>query len=311
MPNSRLLNYLRGFLFLICFLCTAGFTLAQTPTPSPSTPKLPADPNGFSAQFDSSAIGITCGLPESLNRSDGIRCCNTTFSSGNTIKKPEDIVPKFFCLSGIPGMGVVEDIVDVGCDVTLGLFCDSDDQQVPDACLSDAVYAIFGSSPASSLMTGVSDQASATAVPQPCIEGAEPTSSDYASASCKCVPAKADANGVSRLCSLYMTGSFDKQTCTRCASRGGYWTGIGCMKTDIAGFAGSIIGVGMGIGGAATFLCIIYAAFILQTSRGNPEKIKKAQESLRACISGLLLIIFSIFLLRLIGVTILQIPGLS
>ncbi len=147
--------------------------------------------------------------------------------------------------------------------------------------------------------------------PQPCMEGAQPTNSAYESASCKCVPAKEDANGVSRLCNLYMRGSSDMQICGACASSGGYWTGIGCIKTDITGFTGSIIGVGMGIGGAATFLCIIYAAFILQTSRGNPEKIKKAQESLRACISGLLLIIFSIFLLRLIGVTILQIPGLS
>jgi hypothetical protein len=67
---------------------------------------------------------------------------------------------------------------------------------------------------------------------------------------------------------------------------------------------------GVGLAGIAAFLCIIYAAFILQTSRGNPERIKKAREYLTNCIIGLLIIIFAVFVLRLIGVDILQIAGL-
>ena len=41
------------------------------------------------------------------------------------------------------------------------------------------------------------------------------------------------------------------------------------------------------------------------------EKIKKAQDLLTSCIMGLMLIIFAVFILRLVGVNILRIPGFS
>ena len=50
---------------------------------------------------------------------------------------------------------------------------------------------------------------------------------------------------------------------------------------------------------------------MMQTSQGNPEKLKKAQEMLTSCIMGLMLIIFSVLILRLIGVDILKIPGFN
>ena len=320
MLRAKLRSYFLGLLLFFYFLFVTGVSFAQTPQPAPSGPQFQFDQNNpissISAQFDQNAIGITCGIPESLNRSDGTRCCNVDTSTGDLLKDPEKLVPKFFCISDLPGFGIVtavEGAVDVVEDVacTLNPFCDSDnstDTISVDLCLSEAVTVVMGTSFGRNPLLGFAVPPTA---PQPCIEGAQPTNSNYASASCKCVPSEMDENSVSRLCMQYMGQSSDQQICRTCASSGGYWTGIGCIKTDIVGFTGSIIGVGMGVGGAATLLCIIYAAFILQTSRGNPEKIKKAQESLRACISGLLLIIFSIFILRLIGVTILQIPGLS
>jgi len=48
---------------------------------------------------------------------------------------------------------------------------------------------------------------------------------------------------------------------------------------------------------------------MMQSSQGNPEKLKKAQEMITSCIMGLMLIIFSVFILKLIGVNILKIPG--
>lgn len=314
MSRIKLRSLFLMILFFICLSFTAGFSFAQTTAPVPSLPQFPTDTvSSLSAQFDGNAIGITCGLPEGLNRSSGTRCCNTNISTGEMLKKPSSQVDKFFCVSDLPGLGTVTDaiggIIDVGC--SLDPFCDSSGPSSSvDICLSDGVKLLLDKTFERSPLVAL-ESMGPVAVPQPCIEGGEPTTTDYASASCKCVPAKEDANGVKRLCSLYMTGSRDMQICKSCASGGGYWTGIGCIKTDVAGFTGSIVGIGMGVGGAATFLCIIYAAFILQTSKGNPEKIKKAQENLRACITGLLLIIFSIFILRLIGVSILQIPGLS
>jgi len=104
----------------------------------------------------------------------------------------------------------------------------------------------------------------------------------------------------------------EKASCIDCSNRVEVWTGIGCLTTDFSAFIkDKVLGIGLGIAGLMALLCIIYSAFMLQTSQGSPEKIKKAQELLTNCILGLILIIFSIFILRLIGVTILRVPGFS
>lgn len=89
----------------------------------------------------------------------------------------------------------------------------------------------------------------------------------------------------------------------------GVWTALGCVDLQLSGFIKNfLLGWGIGLAGVVALLCIIYSAFVLQISGGNPEKIKKAKERLTACIIGLLLIIFSVFILRIVGFDILQIP---
>jgi hypothetical protein len=46
------------------------------------------------------------------------------------------------------------------------------------------------------------------------------------------------------------------------------------------------------------------------TSGGDPRKAKAAKELLTSAIAGLLMIIFSVYILDLIGIRILNIPGL-
>lgn len=100
--------------------------------------------------------------------------------------------------------------------------------------------------------------------------------------------------------------------CLNCANGGGVWSGMGCVYTDTKDFIEkTVFGLGIGFAGGFALLCIIYAAFMMQSSQGNPEKLKKAQELITSCIMGLMLIIFSVFILRLIGVNILKIPGFS
>lgn len=103
----------------------------------------------------------------------------------------------------------------------------------------------------------------------------------------------------------------ERSECLRCVGNNiGVWTAIGCVYSDLDKFiTEKVFGWGIGLAGIIALLCIIYSAFTLQTSGGNPEKIKKAQELLTSCIMGLMLIIFSVFILRLIGVDILKIPG--
>ena len=102
----------------------------------------------------------------------------------------------------------------------------------------------------------------------------------------------------------------DRSACLNCSNDGGVFSGIGCIKTDTKKFIEeTVFGLGIGLAGGFSLLCIIYAAFMMQSSQGNPEKLKKAQEMITSCIMGLMLIIFSVFILRLIGVNILKIPG--
>jgi hypothetical protein len=85
-------------------------------------------------------------------------------------------------------------------------------------------------------------------------------------------------------------------------------TAIGCIPFGNPGaFAGFFLGWGVGIGGGIAFLLIVYAGFMIMSSSGNPERLKAGQELLTSAIGGLILIIFAVFILRVIGVNILGI----
>jgi len=56
---------------------------------------------------------------------------------------------------------------------------------------------------------------------------------------------------------------------------------------------------------------MVLGAIQILTSAGNPDKVKAGKELITSALSGLLLVILSIFLLKLIGVDILHIPGLG
>lgn len=90
----------------------------------------------------------------------------------------------------------------------------------------------------------------------------------------------------------------------------GVWTGVGCVPADIGAFiAQKFFPWSLGIGGGVAMLLLMYASFLYTTSRGNPDKLKKARDYMNSALIGLLVIIFAVFLLQLIGVTILRIPG--
>jgi hypothetical protein len=107
--------------------------------------------------------------------------------------------------------------------------------------------------------------------------------------------------------------------CKDCFNSGGAWTAVGCIgggSGDSTGgklgdFIQSFLQIGIGAGGGIAFLLILFSGFQTMMSAGNPEKLHEAKELMTAAISGLLLIIFSVFLLKLIGVDILQLPGFA
>lgn len=102
-------------------------------------------------------------------------------------------------------------------------------------------------------------------------------------------------------------------SCFNCFNQGGYYSGIGCIYTsnlkDLINK--NIFGWGLGLAGIMAIGCIAFAAMQFQLSQGDPEKIKKSRELITSCIMGLMLIIFSVFILKVIGVDILALPGFA
>lgn len=167
------------------------------------------------------------------------------------------------------------------------------------------------------LIPGVPDifqkQNKEAALKSACVIGEPNTSRDNTDmANCLCVSTEDKPTPV-YLCNKYLAGKKEYGACVGCAGGGGIWSAMGCiyMNDMSTFFQKNVFGLGIGLAGTVSLLCIIYSAFMMQTSRGNPEKIKKAQEMLTSCIMGLMLIIFSVFILRLIGVQILKIPGMN
>ena len=86
-------------------------------------------------------------------------------------------------------------------------------------------------------------------------------------------------------------------------------TAFGVLNVDPKQIVSTLLGIVLGFVGGIALLLIIYAGYKLVTSRGNPEQIESARETLTSAIIGLLFIIFSVVILEVIGVDILKIPG--
>ena len=111
---------------------------------------------------------------------------------------------------------------------------------------------------------------------------------------------------LSGLCDNVSGGA--KTDCTNCFTQGSVWTAVGCIPTEPSAFIGKFLGLGIGVGGGIALLLILFGGFQILTSAGNPEQLNAGRELVGSAITGLLLIIFSIFLLKVIGVDILGIP---
>jgi hypothetical protein len=117
-----------------------------------------------------------------------------------------------------------------------------------------------------------------------------------------------DPNDPTTICSI-ITDANQKTQCMNCAKVPGVWTAIGCIQTDPSMFFSKLLTFGIGIAGGIAFLLILLGGFQILVSAGNPEQMSAGRELVSSAVAGLLLIVFSVFLLRLIGYDILRIPG--
>lgn len=86
---------------------------------------------------------------------------------------------------------------------------------------------------------------------------------------------------------------------------------IGCIPTDdINETAAFFLKWGIGIAGGIALITIIYASMLIISASGDPKRVMAGKELLMAAIMGLILLIFGVFVLRMVGVDVLGIPGL-
>lgn len=88
-------------------------------------------------------------------------------------------------------------------------------------------------------------------------------------------------------------------------------TALGCIPGNHEEMVKWIFPYLLGLGGLLAFGLIVFSGIQILTSGGNPEKIQGAKETITSAITGLLFIILSLFLLRLIGINILGLKGLN
>ena len=117
--------------------------------------------------------------------------------------------------------------------------------------------------------------------------------------------------GASCTCQTIGSGSNNPFCAIDKIPESGVKTAFGCIPIGMNTFIPWVMTWLFGIAGGIAFLLMIYGFILIATSSGDEKKIQAAKETITSAIIGLLVCIFSVFILRLITVNILQIPGIS
>lgn len=91
----------------------------------------------------------------------------------------------------------------------------------------------------------------------------------------------------------------------QCFETGGIYTAIGCIDPTPTGIITGLIRIALGVMGGVALLQMIYVGLLYQM--GNTEKIKEARTQLIATLIGIAVLVFSVLILRIIGVNVLDI----
>jgi len=97
------------------------------------------------------------------------------------------------------------------------------------------------------------------------------------------------------------------------------YTTLGCVKTDLGSFeskgaAKSLVQVALNfifsIVGALSFIYLIYGAFFITTSQGDPERLNEGKKIVLGAIVGLLFSLFAVLIIKIIATQILKTPNI-
>jgi hypothetical protein len=103
-------------------------------------------------------------------------------------------------------------------------------------------------------------------------------------------------------------GATVREKCRACGPSK-VWTAIGCIPTDMSELAADLVSFLLGVAGLFFLGQVLYGAFKMIVSRGDPRGVQEARERITNSVIALLFIIFSVTILRFIGVNIFNLPG--
>lgn len=91
----------------------------------------------------------------------------------------------------------------------------------------------------------------------------------------------------------------------------GVTTDFGCIPTDPVAFTEKFYALGLSMIGGLALLFILYGAYLLLTSQGNPQQLRVGKSYLYYAIAGLLFALFGFVFVQIVLVDILRLPGFS
>jgi hypothetical protein len=98
--------------------------------------------------------------------------------------------------------------------------------------------------------------------------------------------------------------------CVACINAGGTWSsGLGCINTEPGGLFASIIRIALGVMGGVILIRFIIVGY--QYQFGDEAKLKEARDAAFSTLGGVIFLVFSVLILKIIGENILGVvpPG--
>ncbi|MDQ6985449.1 MAG: hypothetical protein Q9M91_06875 [Candidatus Dojkabacteria bacterium] len=93
--------------------------------------------------------------------------------------------------------------------------------------------------------------------------------------------------------------------CNNCIEQGGIWIAIGCLDVTPLGIVTGMIRIAFGVMGGVALIQLILAGLMYQS--GQEAKITEAREKFFATLAGLAVLVFSVVILRIIGINVLDV----
>lgn len=82
-------------------------------------------------------------------------------------------------------------------------------------------------------------------------------------------------------------------------------TALGTIPIDVTNFTQKVLTIALGLAGGIALIFMVYGSIKILISSGDPKKVGDGRDIIVAAVAGLLFLIFSVLILRYVGITLL------